>query len=74
MLGGELRREEQLISRTRVGVDRVGAFDDLSEGFFRMPFPLAPARAESHRSLGKADPTLPLHATRATGAGRASRR
>jgi hypothetical protein len=39
MLGGELRREERLLSRTRVCVDQIGAFDDMSEGFFRMPFP-----------------------------------
>jgi hypothetical protein len=39
MLGGGLRREERLFSRTRLYVDRVGAFDDLSEGVIRMPFP-----------------------------------
>jgi hypothetical protein len=39
MLGGELRREEKLLSRTRVCVDRIGALDDLSEGCFRLPFP-----------------------------------
>jgi hypothetical protein len=32
-LGGELRQEELLLTRTRVCVDRVGAYDDLSEGF-----------------------------------------
>jgi hypothetical protein len=31
-LGGELRREEQLIFRTGMCKDRVGTFDDLSEG------------------------------------------
>jgi hypothetical protein len=31
-LGGELRREEQLISRTGMCVDREGTDDDLSEG------------------------------------------
>jgi hypothetical protein len=39
MLGGELRREERLLSRTRECVDRVGAYDDISEGVFRLPFP-----------------------------------
>jgi hypothetical protein len=38
-LGGELRREEQLISRKGMCKDRVGTVDDLSEGGFRMPFP-----------------------------------
>jgi hypothetical protein len=37
--GGELRREEQLISRTGMCKDRVGTVDDLSEGFFRLPSP-----------------------------------
>jgi hypothetical protein len=37
--GGELRRKEQLISRTRVFVDRVGAYNDMGEGVFRMPSP-----------------------------------
>jgi hypothetical protein len=51
-LGGELRREEQLISRTGRCKDRVGTFDDLSEGAFRLPFPPDPARPESHMSKG----------------------
>jgi hypothetical protein len=37
MLGGELRRKERLLSRTRECVDRVGAYDDMSEEGFRMP-------------------------------------
>jgi hypothetical protein len=53
-LGGELRREEQLISRTGMCMDRVGTVDDLSEGFFACLSPLAPARPESHRSRGQA--------------------
>jgi hypothetical protein len=36
-LGGELRREEQLISRTGMCMDRVGTVDDPSEGVFRLP-------------------------------------
>jgi hypothetical protein len=39
MLGGEMRREERLLSGTIVCVDRVGAYDDMSKGIFRMPFP-----------------------------------
>jgi hypothetical protein len=39
MLGGGLRREERLLSRTRVCADRIGAFDDMSEGFFFRPSP-----------------------------------
>jgi hypothetical protein len=38
-LGGELRREEQLISRTGICMDRVGTVDDLSEGGFRLSSP-----------------------------------
>jgi hypothetical protein len=38
-LGGELRREEQLICRIGVCKDRVGTVDDLSEGVSRMSFP-----------------------------------
>jgi hypothetical protein len=33
-----MRREGRVLSRTRVCVDRVGAFDDLSEGILCMPF------------------------------------
>jgi hypothetical protein len=51
ILDAELRREERLLSRKRVSVDRVGAFDDISEGFFACLSPLAPARPESHMSL-----------------------
>jgi hypothetical protein len=38
-LGGELRREERLISRTGMCKDRGGTVDGLSEGVFRLPFP-----------------------------------
>jgi hypothetical protein len=38
-LGGELRREEQLVSRTGMCKDRVGTFDDLSDGGFSFAFP-----------------------------------
>jgi hypothetical protein len=38
-LGGELRREEQLISRTGMCMDRVRTVDDQSEGVFYLPFP-----------------------------------
>jgi hypothetical protein len=37
-LGGELRREERLISRTGMCKDRVGTIDDLNEGVFHLPF------------------------------------
>jgi hypothetical protein len=40
LLGGHIRREERLLTRARVRVDRVGAVDYLSEGFFRMLSPL----------------------------------
>jgi hypothetical protein len=38
-LGGEPRREEQLIPRAGMSTDRDGTDDDPSEGFFYMPFP-----------------------------------
>jgi hypothetical protein len=38
-LGGELRREEELISRAGLSTDRAGTDDDLSEGVFRLSFP-----------------------------------
>jgi hypothetical protein len=38
-LGGELRRKEQLLPRAGMSTDRDGTDDDLSEGFFHMPFP-----------------------------------
>jgi hypothetical protein len=62
MLGRELRREERLLSRTRVCVDRAGVFDELSEGGFRVPFPPSLARPESHMSLGEAGSTRQAHA------------
>jgi hypothetical protein len=40
-LGRKLRREEQRISRTGMCMDRVGTVDDMSEGAFRLPFPLS---------------------------------
>jgi hypothetical protein len=51
-LGGELRREEQHMSRTGLCVDREGAVDDMSEGVFACLPPLAAARPESHMSKG----------------------
>jgi hypothetical protein len=47
-LGGEVRREEQLLPRAGKSMDRDGTDKDLSEGVFHMPFPRAPARPESH--------------------------
>jgi hypothetical protein len=38
-LGGELSREEQLISRAGLSTDRDGTDDDLSEGGFSPTFP-----------------------------------
>jgi hypothetical protein len=61
MLGRQVRQEERLLSRTRVCVDRVGAFDKLSEGVFCMLFPLARARPASHESLGYVGPAQPRH-------------
>jgi hypothetical protein len=37
-LGGELRREEQLLPRAGMSTDRDGTVDDLSEGVFHLPF------------------------------------
>jgi hypothetical protein len=51
-LGGEVRREEQLLPRVGKSTDRDGTDEDL--GFFHMPFPLAPARPESHCTRGHA--------------------
>jgi hypothetical protein len=53
-LGGEVRREEQVLSRAGMTTDRGGTDEDLSEGVFHMPFPLAPARPESHGTRGQA--------------------
>jgi hypothetical protein len=39
MLGGEPGREERLLSRMSECVDRVGAYDDMIEGLFRLPSP-----------------------------------
>jgi hypothetical protein len=38
-LGGELRREEQLMPRAGMSTDRDGNDDDLGEGIFHLPFP-----------------------------------
>jgi hypothetical protein len=38
-LVGEVRREEQLLSGAGMSTDRDGTDEDLSEGFFHMPFP-----------------------------------
>jgi hypothetical protein len=61
-LGGEVRREEQLLPRAGKSKDRDGTDEDLSEGVFHMPFPLAPARPESHSSRGHARSPRPAHA------------
>jgi hypothetical protein len=56
-LGGELRREERLISRTGMCKDRIGTVDDLSEGVFHLPFPPISGTngvAQEHRS-GRSD-------------------
>jgi hypothetical protein len=63
-LGGELRHEERLISRTGMCKGRVGTVDDQSEGGFYMPFPPILARPESHRSKGQAGPTRLAQADR----------
>jgi hypothetical protein len=59
-LGGELRREERLISRTGMCKDRVGTVDDLSEGVFHLPFPPSSGTtgvAHEQRS-GKSDSSI----------------
>jgi hypothetical protein len=38
-LGGELRREEQLLPRAGMSTDRDGTDDDLSKGVFHLPSP-----------------------------------
>jgi hypothetical protein len=53
-LGGEVRREEHLLPRAGMSTDRDGTDEDLSEGVFHMPFPLVPARPESHGTRGQA--------------------
>jgi hypothetical protein len=58
-LGGEVRLEEQLLSRAGMSTDRDGTDEDLREGFFHMPFPLAMARPESHGTRGKASSPRP---------------
>jgi hypothetical protein len=59
-LGGAVGREEQLLSRAGMSTDRDGTDEDQSEGVFHMPFPLAPARPESHATRGHA--STPRHA------------
>jgi hypothetical protein len=61
-LGGEMRREEQLRPRAGKSTDRDGTDEDPSEGFFHMPFPLAPARPESHSTRGQARSPRLAHA------------
>jgi hypothetical protein len=63
-LGGELRREEQLLPQAGMSTDRDGTIDGLSEGVFTCLSPLAPARPESHRSRGQAGPPRPAQADR----------
>jgi hypothetical protein len=58
-LGGELRREEQLLPRAGMSADRDGTDDDLSEGGFTYVFPLVPARPELQRSRGRAGSLRP---------------
>jgi hypothetical protein len=38
-LGGEVRREQQLLPRAGMSTDRDGTDDDLNDGIFHMPFP-----------------------------------
>jgi hypothetical protein len=52
-LGGELRREEQVLPRAGMSTDRDGTDDDLSEGYFTCLSPLAPERPESHMGRGQ---------------------
>jgi hypothetical protein len=55
-LGGELRREKQRClgrGSARIGT---GQSTTCARGFFACFFPLAPARPESHRSIGQAGP------------------
>jgi hypothetical protein len=61
MLGGELLWEERLPYRTRMCVDRVGAFDDLSEVSSVCHSLVGPAQPESHMRLCKASPTRQAH-------------
>jgi hypothetical protein len=61
-LGGEVRQEEQLLSRAGMSTDRDGTDEDLSEGGFHLPFPLAPARPESHGTRGEASSPRPAQA------------
>jgi hypothetical protein len=52
-LGGEMRREEQLLPRAGMSTDRDGTVDDLSEGVFHMHFPPSSGTtgvAHEHRS------------------------
>jgi hypothetical protein len=61
-LGGEVRREEHLLPRAGMSTDRDGTDEDMSEGVFHMPFPLAPARPESHGTRGQARLPRPAQA------------
>jgi hypothetical protein len=61
-LGGEMRREEQLLPRARKSKDRDGTDEEPSEGVFLMPISLAPARLELHGTRGQARSPRPAHA------------
>ena len=61
-LGGEVRREEQLLPRAGKSKDRDGTDEEPSEGVFHMLFPLAPARPESHGTRGHGRSPRPAHA------------
>jgi hypothetical protein len=53
MLGGHLQREERLLSRTRVYVNGIGAFDDMSEA---SPSPNSGTTGVAHEPrLGRPD-------------------
>jgi hypothetical protein len=51
-----------MLPRARMSTDRDGTDEDLSEGFFHMPSPLAPARPESHGTRGRARSSRPAQA------------
>jgi hypothetical protein len=61
-LGGEVRREVQLLPRAGTRKDRDATDEDLSEGGFHMPFPLAPARPELQGTRGHGRSPRPAHA------------
>jgi hypothetical protein len=61
-LGGELRREDQLLPRAGMSTDRDGTDDDLSKGVFHMPFLPSSGTTGSHNSRGQAGSTRPAQA------------